>query len=121
MARDSPEKESKGGNTCRDEEADPYCATDQKLLDVGLAYSESTEGCGFGLHEEYENRVQFVLVGNEEQDGNRERNEELKTSKHLIYNQIHTKLEIDLRRNASTSDARLGRSRRNRRPTRSIG
>ena len=49
MARDSPENESESGDARRDEDADPNCATDEKLLDVWLAYSESTEGRRFGL------------------------------------------------------------------------
>ena len=62
MARDSPENESESGDARRDEDADPNCATDEKLLHVRLSNAEGTEWCRLGLTKEDKNRVELVLV-----------------------------------------------------------
>ncbi len=60
-----------------DEDGDPDGAAEEKLLDVWLADAQRPEGCGLGLAEEDEDRVQLVLVRDEEENGERIWDEEL--------------------------------------------
>lgn len=80
MSRHSPEYKRERCDTCAYEDHDPDCTADEQLLDVWLPYAEGAEGCRLGLAEKDQNWVQLVLVGNEEQNGDAEREEQLCTT-----------------------------------------
>lgn len=77
MSRHRPEEECECGDECGDKKHDPDRAPEQQLLHVWVANAQGPERRGLGLPEEDEDWVQLVLVADEEQDGNSERNEEL--------------------------------------------
>lgn len=55
----------------------PYRSSEKQLFDVRLSNAECAERCCFGLSEEDKDGIEFVLVGNEEKDCDRKRDEEL--------------------------------------------
>ena len=79
MTRHGPEEECQRGNASADKDCHPDCPSKEQLLDVRLTDSERPEGSRLGLAEEYEDRIQLVLVGDQEENGDAERNEELGT------------------------------------------
>ena len=66
-----PEDHRERDGACGDEDGDPDGAAEEELLDIRLADVERPEGSGFGLAEEDEHRVELVLVGDEEENGER--------------------------------------------------
>lgn len=63
VTRHGPEDEGQGCDTCGDEHANPYCATDEQLLHVRLFDAKGTEWGRLGLAEEDQNRIKLVLMG----------------------------------------------------------
>ena len=58
----SPEEQRERRYAGSDEDADPYCAPEEELLDVWLADAEGAERSRLGLAEEDKDGVEFVLV-----------------------------------------------------------
>lgn len=77
MTRDGPEEEGQSCYASRNKHADPYGTAYEKLLDVWFTDMESTERSRFGLAEEDEDRVEFILMRDQEENGDSERDEEL--------------------------------------------
>ena len=77
MAGHGPEDEGQGRDARCDEDTDPYRAPDEQLLHIRLLDTEGAERRRLGLAEEDEHRIELVLVRDEEEDGDRVREEEL--------------------------------------------
>ena len=77
MTGDRPEDHRECHSAGRDKNRDPDRAAEEELLDVWLADVQCAERCGLGLAEEDEHRIELVLVRDEEEDGDRVREEEL--------------------------------------------
>lgn len=81
MSRNGPEQQRQRRHTSRHKYRHPNSASDQKLLDVLLPNSKRPERRRLGLAEEDEDRVELVLVRDEEEDGEREGDKELRKRK----------------------------------------
>ena len=73
-----PEDERQRDGDRGDQDSDPYRTSEQQLLDIRLADVQRAERCGLGLAEEDEQRIKLVLVGDEEENGKRVGDEELR-------------------------------------------
>ena len=80
MTWHSPEEKGKGCHTGRDKDGDPYRAAKEKFLHVRLANSKRAERRRLGLAEENKDRVQLILMGYQEKDGDGERKEKLRVT-----------------------------------------
>jgi hypothetical protein len=74
----SPKDECERDDADSDKNRDPDRAADEQLAHIRLTDGECAEGRRLRLHEEDEERVQLVLVRDEEESGKGEREEELR-------------------------------------------
>ena len=77
MSGHGPEDHRERDGARRYQHGHPNRAPKEELLDVRLADVQRAEGRRLGLAEEDEHRIELVLVRNEEEDGDRVREEEL--------------------------------------------
>ena len=87
VSRNSPEQQRKSSDTCSNQHANPNRSSQQQLLDIRFSNGECSEGCRLGLAHEDEDRIKLVLMGDEEENGNGEWDEELDTTLGNRYNQ----------------------------------
>lgn len=77
MAGDCPEDESERDDKDDHHGSNPDGAAQQQFLDIRLADSERTEGCCFRLAKEDKNRVELILMRDEEKNSKRKGDEKL--------------------------------------------
>lgn len=106
VARHGPEYHGQGHRAGRDERGDPQRPSDEELLNVRLADAERTERCGLGLAQEDEDRVQFILMRNKEENGDAEWEKKLRAGSE---SSLAGTDSGHSRRNVSIWVARLGR------------